>query len=87
MIAPDAVLSSSSPHGTPYSLHSKDANIFKQVLEALQAENMTLGMASYKVHGMSIEVIFLKLMSTENCIESVEKLESQTMSDILTLAI
>ena len=86
MIAPDAVLSSSWPHGASYSLHSKDSKIVKQVLEALQAEKTTLGVASYEVHGTSIEDIFLELMSAENGIESAEKLESQTISDFFTPA-
>jgi hypothetical protein len=49
-LAPLAVLSSSSPNGSSYHLHSKDSEIFKDVLGVIQAEKGKLGIGSYEMH-------------------------------------
>ena len=76
-IAGDAILASSSPNGSAYTLHSKDSRVVKQVLETLQSEKSKFGIASYEIHGTAIEDIFLDLMSAEGNIENTE-LEEKT---------
>ena len=71
-IVPDATCSSSSTCGSTYCLHSKNSGVVKQVLEVLKTETKKLGIASYKIHGTSIEDIFLDLMSIEAGHESTE---------------
>jgi hypothetical protein len=73
-IAPD-VLSSVSINGCEYSLHSKDSKVVKQVLEVLQAEKTRFGIASYDVHGTTIEKIFLDLMAADGAEEVTDQPE------------
>jgi ATP-binding cassette, subfamily A (ABC1), member 3 len=88
-LAPLAVLSSSSPNGSAYRLHSKDSKVVKDVLDIIQAEKSKLGIASYEIHGTAIEDIFLDLMAVEAELESAEtreKVVSEASSDTPTAA-
>lgn len=61
-VAPAASLSSSSPAAATYHLKAKDSATVEKVLSLIEAERSSLGVASYDVHGTSMEDIFLSLM-------------------------
>ncbi|KAF8590206.1 P-loop containing nucleoside triphosphate hydrolase protein [Ramaria rubella] len=69
-MAPEAVLTTSSPHYADYSLHSKDAQVVKQVLESVKPDKTRFGIANCEIHGTSIEDIFLDLMAAEVPVET-----------------
>ena len=78
-IAPDTVLSM-APHQVTYHLKSKDSAIVERVLQLLESERSNMGIASFDVHGTSIEDIFLDLMSHSNHSQESEKNSQHTSS-------
>lgn len=62
--APEASLLSSTPMTAVYQLKSKDSTTVGRVLNVLEEEKKDLGVASYEVHGTTMEDIFLSLMQT-----------------------
>lgn len=64
-ISPATYLSSSSPSQISYHLKSKDPAVVEQVLQLLDTQGLQHHVASYDVHGASIEDIFLDLLSRD----------------------
>ncbi|TFK56402.1 P-loop containing nucleoside triphosphate hydrolase protein [Heliocybe sulcata] len=85
-VSPDTYISTSSPTQVSYHLKSKDPAVVEQVLDLLSAEGPCYQVASYDVHGASIEDIFLDLLSrdaqhedeTRPNSENIEKLATET---------
>ncbi|KZT22614.1 hypothetical protein NEOLEDRAFT_1071005 [Neolentinus lepideus HHB14362 ss-1] len=84
-VSPATHISTSSPTQISYHLKSKDPGAVEQVLDLLDAEDRCR-VASYDVHGASIEDIFLDLLSrdakaegdTRPNSEHIEKLATET---------
>ncbi|KIM45099.1 hypothetical protein M413DRAFT_65825 [Hebeloma cylindrosporum] len=62
-IAPHAYVSTPSRHQSCFHLKTRDSNIIRQVLELLDDEIRSGGIASYDILGTTIEDIFLELMA------------------------
>ncbi|KAL5533846.1 hypothetical protein ACEPAG_306 [Sanghuangporus baumii] len=61
-VAPEAYLISHTDIRALYHLQTKDSREVAEVLSLIEREKGTLGVASYDVHGTSMEDIFLSLM-------------------------
>jgi hypothetical protein len=61
-VAPNATLSSSTTGSAWFALNAKDVKTVEKVLDLLDREQDSLGIASFDVHGASLEDIFLALM-------------------------
>lgn len=62
-VTPNAYLTSASPTLANYHLKTKESSNVERVLQLLDNERTTLGVASYNVHATSMEDIFLTLMA------------------------
>ena len=84
-IAPDARISESAAYKASYQLNSKNSATVEQVLRLIDSEKGNFGIASYDVHGTSIEEIFLDLMNQSDKPDTDEKRLPQNSSNSATV--
>ncbi|THH18622.1 hypothetical protein EW146_g2403 [Bondarzewia mesenterica] len=88
VLAPSTSTSSSSPSQISYHLKSKDSITVVKVLQLLELERDTFGIASFDIQGTTIEDIFLRLMDTDPELTAekdkgnVEKMEEELLASI-----
>ena len=69
-LAPHTTFSSTSPGQGVYALKVKDTPTVQRVLQVVEDEKASFGVASYSILGTSIEDIFLGLMHDNNATDS-----------------
>ncbi|EDR15973.1 uncharacterized protein LACBIDRAFT_187302 [Laccaria bicolor S238N-H82] len=82
-ILPQTEVSMSSPHQFCYHLKTRDVAVVQQVLQLLDTETGTHGIASYDILGTTIEDIFLDLMSKHKLPDSGEQDDEKVSRDTL----
>lgn len=79
---PQASLQSSSAESAVYMLRSKESTTVGRVLNVLEKEKEELGVASYEVHGTTMEDIFLSLMQAHGQGLPASEVPSRAISDV-----